>query len=214
MKTDSFTDNNSNADYRQIRRSWRQREEENASSLKNNERPLTRRELQSILNRNRLVSQLRRRAMLMGIVGFTGPTWIIALDAVQPQSKLLIVVYSVFMVACGCGSLYWWWRLGKVYHYMSIPLVAAQRKMAALDRLRRNIKITSWIVGAPVIVLLFYELAAEHEPSMLKGAIVGAIIGLGIGLTIEFLNRKQVRSIRKSFDNEFRDPELDEEYEE
>lgn len=164
--------------------------------------PLTKNDLYRILRRNNLISRLRRRAIFISVLGLTGPFWILALSCMVHVSTFLTLIYSVFMIANGLASLYWWYRLGKVYNYMSITLIDAYHKMDSLNNLRRNIKITSWIVGAPVIFLLFYEIAHEGEPLLFKGAVVGAIIGLVIGLTLEFLNRRQVKAIKKSFEEE------------
>lgn len=163
-------------------------------------KPLTRKELYRILRRNNLVGRLRRRAFIMFILGMTGPLWIMLLSAMQPVSMLLKIVYPAFMMVCGLGSLYWWYRLGQVYNYMAIPLVVAQRKLAALERLRRQVKYGCWIIGAPVIALTLYEIAAQNDSMKFTAAIVGGSIGCAIGLTLEYLNRRQMKAVRRSFD--------------
>lgn len=89
--------------------------------------------------------------------------------------------------------------MGKIYDYMAIPMMEAQEKLEKMQKLRRNIKFTSWIIGAPVIFLLYYEIASQNNQLQLGGAIFGGIIGLIIGLTLEYLNRRQLSAVKKSF---------------
>ena len=160
---------------------------------------LTSAELYRVLRRNNLILRLRRRALSIVILCCIAPFLILSLSNLVPVSPLLMTVYIGFMVICGAESFYWWWRLGKVYHYMTIPVIEAQKKMDELDRLRRNIKIFGWIVGAPVLALLFYEIALEGQHGEIYGAIGGAKVGAAIGITWEILNRRQLRAVKKSF---------------
>lgn len=189
---DQYHDNEYTAS--RLRHRWNT---ENADS-----KPLSRKDLYRALRRQSLIERLRRRAMVLAILGCCGPFLIITLAQMTSLSVLLQVVYSIFMLACASLSFYWWYRLGKVYHYMSIPLIEAQQSMERLDRLRRNIKIGSWITGIPVIAFLFFEISRHGNSQMLMGALGGLIIGAIIGLTLEFLNRKQIKDIKKSFSDE------------
>lgn len=163
-------------------------------------RPLTSSDLYRILKRNNLIMKLRRRAFCLFILGMTGGLWMLIIPKLMPVSLLLKVVYTSFLTIAGLGSLYWWYRLGKVYDYLCIPVREAQRKMAQLEKLRRKIKVYSWIVGAPVIGLLFYEIAQNGFEGSMYGALVGLIIGGSIGLWLEHLNRKQIRDVSKTFE--------------
>lgn len=174
-----------------IRRHWVENEEYN--------RPMTAGEMYGILRRNSLIARLRRRAFMIFVLGCTGPFWICSLARMQEISVLLQVVYIAFMFICGIVELYWWYRLGKVYRYMAIPVTEAQMKMEELGKIRRYVKYGTWILGAPVLFLLFSEIALEGSEYSLYGAIFGAVIGLSIGLTIEFKNRRQLKAIKKSF---------------
>lgn len=184
---------NSDSSYDEIRRRW------NASGGDND--TVTSSDLYRALRRNSLISRLRRRAFILFVLGCTGPFWMAELSLIQPVSTLLAVSYIAFMLFAAGLSLYWWYRLGKAYHYMTFPVVEARFQMDRLDKLRRNIKITSLILGIPVIYLLFYEVYSQGQKGEIWGAAVGLIIGGGIGLAWEFLNRRQVKQLKESFDD-------------
>lgn len=177
--------------HKQLRDRWR----ENGR----NERGITTDELYRILQRNTVLARLRRRAMMLCIVGCMGPFLIFSISSLFHISILLKICYSVFMVWSGLLSLYWYNRLGKVYHYMTIPLVQAQKKMAEIERLRRRIKICGYILGAPVIALLMYEVYISGGKEYFVGALIGLVIGGALGLYLEYKNRKQVKAVQRSF---------------
>ena len=165
-------------------------------------RPVTAKDVHRMIIRNNYITRLRRRAFMLFILGLTGAFWMWLFTYIQPVSLTLRIVYISLMFIAGIENLYWWFRLGQVYDYMSIPVIEAQYQMDKLDRLRRNIKISGWILGTPVIALLFYEVGKNGPEGSLTGAIIGAVIGGTIGLTIEYLNRKQIKAIKKSFAEE------------
>ena len=164
--------------------------------------PLSKAELYRILHRNNLVMRLRRRAILIFLLGCLGPFLINFMASFQPLSVMLRILYSVFMLFCAGLSLYWWYRLGRIYDFMTIPVIQAKKKMDELNRLRVRCKIIGWVTGAPVIGLLFYEILMEGPEDSFYGALIGAFIGLAIGLTWEYLNRRQVKDIRNTFTDE------------
>lgn len=164
-------------------------------------KPLTMSEFYKVLRRNSLLQRLRRRAFAIGVVGLTAPLWIIAFSQIHPVSLLCKITYIAFLLLCSGLSFYWWYRLGKAYHYMAIPLIEAQQKMENLDRLRRNIKIWSWILGIPVIGVLMYEICSQGSDVEIIGAIVGAIVGGTIGLIMEIQNRRQIKAVKRSFND-------------
>lgn len=161
--------------------------------------PLTKNELYSILQRNSLIGRLRRRALRLFFIGCLGPFLILYLDTLIPISTPLLWSYSLLMLFCAFLNLYWWYRLGDVYKYMTVPLIEAQREMDKLSRLRRIIKLCCWIGGAPVIIFFYYELHRTCNDSIFLAAVVGGAIGLVIGLTLEYLTWRQVNSLRRSF---------------
>ena len=165
----------------------------------NDSKPVTQEELFRILRRQSLVQRLRRRAMTLFVIGCTGPFWIYILTCIQPVSVLLRVIYISFMLINGLVSLYWWFRLGKVYQYMSIPMIEAQNKIEKLVRLNRRIKIYTWIVATPVIFLLIYEIALQGGEDELTGAFIGLAIGLTVGIIWEIRCRRALKAIKKTF---------------
>lgn len=178
----------------ELKRKWQQ---ENSGA-----KQLTHKDLYLILRRNSLITRLRRRALVLAILGLSGPLWAYFGSQLHFMSPLVQVSYSVFMLIASAVSLYWWKRLGEVFRYMTIPVIEAQRKIERLDRLRRNIKICSWIVGAPIIILLFCDIYDFGDQSMFYGAVVGLIIGSAIGFFLEYLNRRQMKEVKKSFFDE------------
>lgn len=156
-------------------------------------------DLQRILRRNSVVARLRRRAFMLFLVSCTGPALIFMLTRIQPVSLVLVILYSAFMLGSAAAQLYWWYRLGQIYQYMTIPVIEAQRKMEEIDSLRRNIKIFSIMIGFPIIFLLFYEVAVMGHEGELTGAVIGGVIGIVIGLCLERLNRRQVKALKNSF---------------
>ena len=184
-----MNDGSLNKGERRLRQIW----QENDTSR----RGLTMADLYKILRRNSLVQKLRRRAILCFILALSAVFMLLMLMPTNIFSFGLTIAYSVFMLI-NCGlSIYWWNRLGKIYQFMTIPLIDAQEKMENLDRLRRRIKWGGWILGAPVIVWMFIELLNNREP--LLGAFVGLIVGGTVGLIWERLNRRQIKDIKNSF---------------
>ena len=161
--------------------------------------PLSVNELYRILHRNSIVARLRRRALMLFILGCTGPLWMALLTKILHVSLLLQISYVALLFISGCIQLYWRYRLSKIYEYMTIPIMEAQAKIENLQRLRKQIKIGSWIIGIPVIALLLFEVYKADEPFMFEGALFGGAIGMAIGLGLEYLNRKQLKVLKRSF---------------
>ncbi len=174
---------------------------DNWQSLGRDSQPPSAAELIKQMTRRSLVGRLRRRAMLMAIIGLTGPLWMLEMNRLQPVSPLLFWYYIVFMLFFSAVSFYWWYRVGEVPRYMTLPLVEAQRRMSDLDSLRRLIKISGWIVGLPLIAMLFYEIGSDENQGSLVGAIVGGVVGGSVGLFWEMKTRRQVKALRQSFES-------------
>lgn len=187
-----MTDNNDIGTIKDIHRKWI------ASSRR--ETLLTERDVLRLIKRNSLIDRLRRRALMLFFLGLSGPFLILGMKQHIPISNLLCIVYSSFMLICAITNIYWWYRIGQVSHYMTAPMITAQKQISKLNTLRFRIKIMGWILGAPVIFLLFYEIAQSGEDNSLLGAAFGGVIGLIIGLTWEYLNRKQIKKLKESFD--------------
>lgn len=173
---------------------------DNWQSLGKDSEPPSVSELIKQMTRRSLIGRLRRRALCVAIIGLSGPLWMLEMNHLQPVSPLLFWFYIIFMLFFSAASFYWWYRVGEVSRYMSLPLVEAQKRMSDLDRLRRNIKISGWIAGAPLIALLLYEIALQSNEGGFIGALIGGIIGGAVGLMWEIKNRRQVKALRQSFE--------------
>lgn len=151
------------------------------------------------MHRRNLVYRLRRRAMMIAVLGLSGPLWIVWLSTFQQVSLLLETAYTVFMLVMGMVSLFWWYRLGDIKSLVHKPVLQAQQEVKRLLRLQRNIKIMGWITGIPIVSLLFYEIYNSGNEEAFFSCIVGAVIGAAIGLFLEYMNRRQLKEVQSTF---------------
>lgn len=149
---------------------------------------------------NSPLSKLQRRYLVSGIIGITGPTWIILLNSMEHISDLLFWIYTVYVVFIGIANLILYSRLRKVPELMSRPIVEAQCSMLRLDSMRRWLKYIGWIFGIPVVILIFRDLAQVGN-DVIWGGIVGGVIGGIIGLTWEIKIRRQMRALLRVFES-------------
>lgn len=148
---------------------------------------------------NSPLSKLQRRYLISGIIGLTGPTWIILLNSMERVSALLFWSYTAYIVLIGIANLVLYTRLKNVPELMSLPVVDAQRSLLRLDSMRRWLKYIGWIFGIPVVILIFRDLAQVGD-DVIWGGIIGGVIGGIIGLTWEIKNRRQMRALLRAFD--------------
>lgn len=155
----------------------------------------------AMTSRNSLIRGLRFRYIFLCCIALTGPIWLLFLARLMSLSPLLCVCYTFFCAVAGMLSLFAWYRISQIPGFMALPLIEAQRRILSIVQLRRRIKYIDMAMGLPVIMMLFYEIGAAHDKSMIVGGIVGGIIGLTIGLIIDLKNRRQMKTLTKLFND-------------
>lgn len=146
------------------------------------------------------LSGLLRRYRAQFIIGITAPIWIILLRQQIDVSWTLFWSYTIYCIVFSLLNLGMYMRLRKVPTLMAFPLIEGQRALLSIDSARRWIKYAGWVLGIPVIIMIFSELAInDHE--IMWGGVIGGVIGAIIGLRWELKTRRQMRSLIRAFDN-------------
>lgn len=155
----------------------------------------TNRRLAAGLRNMRLQSvrqHLIRRRYIFGICGLLMPLLLPLLNLVTPVTPLLGWTFGGLGVLSGVTQL-WFARYIKKINIINAPTSEALRNVVKLRILERRLRYLGYMLGIPVICILFMTLY-DMRPDLMVGAVAGGIVGGAIGLSAE---RRDIASIRR-----------------
>lgn len=126
-------------------------------------------------------------------------------------SELTVVCYIVFFIIMSLTYAALANRISRST-YLTMPVVAAVKEVAHREILMRRVKLMGRILSVPVLVLIFLEIYRDSQASGdsgIVGGIVGGVVGLFVGLRYERSNRRIIRQIRQTLEEEIGDDTMD-----
>lgn len=151
------------------------------------------------LDRARTLSgKIARQYLVTAVGGLLLPPLIIWLAEEMPISLLLIISYSAFGIFCSVNNFYIYRRIRR-NDYVSLPVVEAAKRVAALTRLIGRLRIIGTILMFPVLAMLFAEMAAVGDNNVLYGGITGAVIGAIVAVIMWRRTNRHLRLLREIF---------------
>ena len=142
--------------------------------------------------------KLMARYRSLIVVCMLSPSWIVLMDRMYPHlDNEVAIVYTFFFVVMALANYYMYRLSGKVdCSVMSIKeaLVATTK----VEETRQKVKLLGWILGLPLIIIMFDVFKDMGHPEIIYGACVGLVIGGVIGYFIERKTRRLIRELRKT----------------
>ena len=137
----------------------------------------------------------RYRAIIM--VCIFSPIWMLMMNELYQVDVEVSIVYAFFFLVMALANYYMYQLIGKVdCSRMSIKeaLVATTK----VEETRQKVKLLGWILGLPLIIIMFDVFKEMGHPEIIYGACVGLVIGGVIGYFIERKTRRLIRELRKT----------------
>ena len=137
----------------------------------------------------------RYRAIIM--VCIFSPLWIVMMDKVWNLDNEILIVYTFFFMVMALANYYMYQLIGKVdCSRMSIKeaLVATTK----VEETRQKVKLLGWILGLPLIIIMFDVFKEMGHPEIIYGACVGLVIGGVVGYLVERKTRRLIRELRQT----------------
>lgn len=145
-----------------------------------------------------LTCKVARQHLVAAVGGLLLPPLILWLSEYMPVSLLLIICYSAFGIFCSVINFYIYQRI-RCSDYVSLPIVEAAERVAAITRLIGRLRIISIILMFPVLAMLFVEMAAVGDVYVVYGGIVGAVIGAVVSVISWRRTNRHLRLLHEIF---------------
>ena len=137
----------------------------------------------------------RYRAIIM--VCIFSPIWMLMMNELYQVDVEVSIVYAFFFLVMALANYYMYQLIGKVdCSRMSIKeaLVATTK----VEETRQKVKLLGWILGLPLILILFDVFNEIGHPEVIYGGFAGIVIGGVIGYFIERKTRRLIRELRQT----------------
>lgn len=151
--------------------------------------------------------KLMARYRSLIVVCMLSPSWILLIDRMYPHlDNEVAIVYTFFFVVMALANYYMYRLIGKVdCSVMSIKeaLIATTK----VEDTRQKVKLLGWILGVPLIIIMFDVFKEMGHPEVLYGAYVGILIGASVGYLVERKTRRLIRELRQTLADALSDDE-------
>ena len=153
-------------------------------------------------SRQRLFNRLRRQMIVCAI----WPVLLISVkDIFDVLGPTLYLIYILFFIISALLQLRLMHRLKEI-DLSQMSVKEAFTEALAFHKLYQRQKVVGYILGIPVLIMLFYAIYNTGSEAILIGGIAGLIVGSIIGYIIDSENRRLIRrmtqELRRSLDDE------------
>ncbi len=141
--------------------------------------------------------KLMARYRSLIVVCIFSPIWMLMMNELYQVDVEVSIVYAFFFLVMALANYYMYRLIGKVdCSVMSIKeaLVATTK----VEETRQKVKLLGWILGLPLIIIMFDVFKEMGHPEIIYGACVGLVIGGVIGYFIERKTRRLIRELRQT----------------
>ena len=141
--------------------------------------------------------KLMARYRSLIVVCIFSPIWMLMMNELYQVDVEVSIVYAFFFLVMALANYYMYRLIGKVdCSVMSIKeaLVATTK----VEETRQKVKLLGWILGLPLIIIMFDVFKEMGHPEIIYGACVGLVIGVVVGYFIERKTRRLIRELRQT----------------
>ena len=142
--------------------------------------------------------KLMARYRSLIVVCMLSPSWIVLMDRMYPHlDNEVAIVYTFFFVVMALANYYMFRLIAKIdCSVMSIK--EALIVTTKVEDTRQKVKLLGWILGVPLIIMMFDVFKEMGHPEVLYGAYVGILIGASVGYLVERKTRRLIRELRQT----------------
>ena len=146
----------------------------------------------------------RYRAIIM--VCIFSPLWIVMMDKVWNLDNEILIVYTFFFMVMALANYYMYQLIGKV-DCSKLTIKEALIAVTKVEEYLRKFQFLGWILGFPLIIILFDVFKKMGHPEVIYGGVVGLVIGGIIGYFYDRKTRRLIRELRQTLADALSDDE-------
>lgn len=146
----------------------------------------------------------RYRAIIM--VSIFSPLWIVLMNEMLNIDNEIFVIYTFFFCVMALANHYMYRLIGKV-DCSTMSIKEALMATVKVEETRQRIKLLGWILGLPLILIMFDVFKEMGHPEVVYGACAGLVIGGVVGYFIERKTGRLIRELRQTLADALSDDE-------
>ena len=146
----------------------------------------------------------RYRAIIM--VCIFSPIWMLMMNELYQVDVEVSIVYAFFFLVMALANYYMHRLIGKV-DCSTMSIKEALMATVKVEETRQRVKLLGWILGLPLILIMFDVFKEMGHPEVIYGACAGLVIGGVVGYFIERKTGRLIRELRQTLADALSDDE-------
>ena len=146
----------------------------------------------------------RYRAIIM--VCIFSPIWMLMMNELYQVDVEVSIVYAFFFLVMALANYYMHRLIGKV-DCSTMSIKEALMATVKVEETRQRVKLLGWILGLPLILIMFDVFKEMGHPEVIYGACTGLVIGGVVGYFIESKTGRLIRELRQTLADALSDDE-------
>lgn len=146
----------------------------------------------------------RYRAIIM--VCIFSPIWMLMMNELYQVDVEVSIVYTFFFLVMALANYYMHRIIGKV-DCSTMSIKEALMATVKVEETRQRVKLLGWILGLPLILIMFDVFKEMGHPEVIYGACAGLVIGGVVGYFIERKTGRLIRELRQTLADALSDDE-------
>lgn len=146
----------------------------------------------------------RYRAIIM--VCIFSPIWMLMMNELYQVDVEVSIVYAFFFLVMALANYYMYRLIGKV-DCSTMSIKEALMATVKVEETRQRVKLLGWILGLPLILIMFDVFKEMGHPEVIYGACAGLVIGGLVGYFIERKTGRLIRELRQTLADALSDDE-------
>ncbi len=146
----------------------------------------------------------RYRAIIM--VCIFSPIWMLMMNELYQVDVEVSIVYAFFFLVMALANYYMHRLIGKV-DCSTMSIKEALMATVKVEETRQRVKLLGWILGLPLILIMFDVFKEMGHPEVIYGACAGLVIGGLVGYFIERKTGRLIRELRQTLADALSDDE-------
>lgn len=146
----------------------------------------------------------RYRAIIM--VCIFSPIWMLMMNELYQVDVEVSIVYAFFFLVMALANYYMYRLIGKV-DCSTMSIKEALMATVKVEETRQRVKLLGWILGLPLILIMFDVFKEMGHPEVIYGACAGLVIGGVVGCFIERKTGRLIRELRQTLADALSDDE-------
>ena len=137
----------------------------------------------------------RYRALI--IVCIFSPLWMVLMNNLYHIDIEVSIVYAFFFYVMALANFYMC-KLIKKVDCSKLTIKDALIAVTKVEEYLRKFQFLGWILGFPLIIIMFDVFKEMGHPEIIYGACVGLVIGGVVGYLVERKTRRLIRELRQT----------------